>query len=381
MDEAARCDRVLLLSQGVVLGDGPPQSFLAAVSGRCFRADLGGADRRTAAQRAMAGGTVLDAWIQGSGLRVVMVQGAPAPTADMLATTTPPRPVPPRFEDAYVALLHGRGGVEAHAAPGAGVQEPARVGTGEGPAIETRDLTRRFGTFTAVDGVTLQVAAGEIFGLLGPNGAGKSTTFKMLCGLLAPSAGMARVAGFDMIHARASARGAIGYMAQAFAHPADLTVRQNLTFNARAYGLGRRLAGERIAAVMASFGLAPYADTASGAVPLGIQRRLSLACAILHRPRILFLDEPTSGVDPLMRREFWQHINAMAAAGVTVMVTSHFLDEAEYCDRLGIVYRGRLIALGEPDAIKRDHTDGGDEATLEAAFIDLIQAYDREHAA
>jgi ABC-2 type transport system ATP-binding protein len=316
-------------------------------------------------------------------MRLVMAEGFDPPAASTLGTVAVPRPVTPRFEDAYVALLTRRATAEikpvSSAAAALGDRPPDPV---DGLVIETRDLTRVFGTFTAVDKITLEVVGGEIFGLLGPNGAGKSTTFKMLCGLLPPSAGMARVAGFDMMRARASARSAIGYMAQTFAHPGDLTVRQNLAFNTRIYGVNRRESVERIAEVLDSFGLKPYADTASSALPLGIQRRLSLACAILHRPRILFLDEPTSGVDPLMRRDFWQRINDMAADGVTVMVTSHFLDEAEYCDRLGIVYRGRLIALGEPDAIRRQHAkSGGDDASLEDAFINLIHAYDREYAA
>ncbi len=378
LDEAARCDRVLLLDSGRVLEDGSPDAFVRTVAGRSFRVALEDTDRRRIARRATGMLGVVDTRVQGRSLRLVTAQGVPPPTAESLGTADPPVATAPRFEDAYIArLFERRDGVLSQSATS--VLAPQPVAT-ETPAIETRDLTRTFGRFTAVEAVTFQVAAGEIFGLLGPNGAGKSTTFKLLCSLLPPTSGMARVAGFDMRTARAAARAHLGYMAQTFAQPDNLTVRQNLTFNASAYGLDRREGGERVAEALAEFGLAGHADASSGALPLGLQRRLSLACAILHRPRVLFLDEPTSGVDPIARRDFWRRIDAMAESGVTVLVTSHFLDEAEYCDRLGVIYRGRLIALGDPDAIKRQATDD-DDATLEDAFVALIAAYDREHVA
>jgi len=378
LDEAARCDRVLLLDAGRVLDDGPPAAFVRTAAGRSFRVAIGSGDRRRVARQAAALPGVVDTWVQGRSLRLVTAPGASPPSAEALGTAAAPVPTPPRFEDAYVARLLERRGAEPTAGPVPLPAEPAAADTG--PAIDTRDLTRTFGSFTAVDGVTFQVAAGEIFGLLGPNGAGKSTTFKMLCGLLPPTSGTARVAGFDMRTARADARARLGYMAQTFAQPGNLSVRQNLTFNASAYGLDRPSADHRIAEALAEFGLAAHADAPCGQLPLGLQRRLSLACAILHRPRILFLDEPTSGVDPIARREFWRRIDAMAESGVTILVTSHFMDEAEYCDRLGVIYRGRLIALGAPDAIKAQHADG-DDASLEDAFVAMIAAYDREHAA
>ncbi|NBB83165.1 MAG: ATP-binding cassette domain-containing protein, partial [Alphaproteobacteria bacterium] len=260
--------------------------------------------------------------------------------------------------------------------PAAAADGPAREAPdGEGEAaIEVADLTRRFGDFTAVDRVSFTVRRGEIFGLLGPNGAGKSTIFKMLCGLLPPSDGQARVAGTDLRHGAAAARQQLGYMAQSFSLYAGLTVRQNLGFFAGAYGLSRRQARDRRAALAETFGLDDHLDTPAGALPLGFKQRLSLAAAILHRPAILFLDEPTSGVDPLTRREFWLTIAAMAEAGTTVLVTTHFMDEADYCDRLAVVYRGQLLALETPDGLKDRFADGDTpRPTIEDAFIALIE--------
>jgi ABC-2 type transport system ATP-binding protein len=233
---------------------------------------------------------------------------------------------------------------------------------------------RRFGPFAAVDHVSFSVHRGEIFGLLGPNGAGKSTIFRMLCGLLRPSAGEARVAGADLLRAPAEARARIGYMAQRFSLYAELSVVENLRFFARVYGLGRVAQGLAIDEALAGFDLAGTAYSVAGELPLGLKQRLALAAALLHGPDILFLDEPTSGVDPLTRREFWTRIGALADAGVTILVTSHFMDEAEYCDRLGIVNQGRLAAIDTPAALRsRARTQALPDPTLEDAFIALVQ--------
>jgi ABC-2 type transport system ATP-binding protein len=218
------------------------------------------------------------------------------------------------------------------------------------------------------------VRRGEIFGLLGPNGAGKSTTFRMLCGLLPPSGGTAQVAGQDLLHAPAEARARIGYMAQRFSLYAELSARENLRFFARVYGLGRHARNRAIAEAVERFDLTNVADSASRDLPLGLKQRLALAAALLHGPDILFLDEPTSGVDPLVRREFWTRIGMLADAGVTILVTSHFMDEAEYCDRLGIVNQGRLAAVGTPAELRaRVRTAEHPDPTLEDAFIALVQ--------
>jgi len=226
------------------------------------------------------------------------------------------------------------------------------------------------------------VAPGGIFGLLGPNGAGKSTMFRMLCGLLRPSAGTARVAGRDLLRAPAEARARIGYMAQRFSLYAELSVIANLRFFARVYGLRGAAAAGAIDDALDRFELRAQAHSVAGSLPLGLKQRLALAAALLHGPEILFLDEPTSGVDPLNRREFWARIGGLADAGVAVLVTSHFMDEAEYCDRLGIVNHGRLVAIGTPAALRAQVRSAAlPEPTLEDAFIALVAAAGAREAA
>ena len=233
-----------------------------------------------------------------------------------------------------------------------------------------------------MDRVSFQVAAGEIFGLLGPNGAGKSTTFRMLCGLLRPTSGTARVAGQDLLHAPAAARARIGYMAQRFSLYAELSGLENLRFFARVYGLDRKARAIAIEQALDRFELRDMAENIAGELPLGVKQRLALAAALLHAPEILFLDEPTSGVDPVTRRAFWTRIGALADSGVAVLVTSHFMDEAEYCDRLGIVSDGRLIATGTPaDLRARVRSAALPDPSLEDAFIALVQGATRQDQA
>jgi ABC-2 type transport system ATP-binding protein len=303
--------------------------------------------------------------VESDTLRLVLRRGAAPPDAAALGGTAL-TPAVPRFEDGFVDRLA--------TTPAVAPEEPARP-HGEGPAIEVRDLVRRFGAFTAVDHVGFAVARGEIFGLLGPNGAGKSTIFRMLCGLLRPSGGSARVAGLDLMRAPAAARARIGYMAQRFSLYGELTVAENLAFFARVYGLDRAGQAAAIADALDRFELGEVRASVAGALPLGVKQRLALAAALLHRPDILFLDEPTSGVDPLARRAFWARIGALAEAGVTVLVTSPFMDEAEYCDRLGIVSAGKLIATDTPAGM-RARVRGPDlpAPTLEDAFIGLVAA-------
>ena len=236
-------------------------------------------------------------------------------------------------------------------------------------------MYRRFGDFVAVKGVSFSVRRGEIFGLLGANGAGKSTTFRMLCGLLPASAGTLNVAGHDLRHAAAKARGRLGYMAQRFSLYANLTVAENLRFFASTYGLDNDTRAGRIRWALENFELTPYADANSGELPLGFKQRLAFAAALMHEPDILFLDEPTSGVDPLARREFWERTNTLAEAGVTVLVTTHFMDEANYCDRLVIMAEGEVLALDTPAKMKaRFRTPENPHPTMEDAFIGLIEA-------
>lgn len=234
-------------------------------------------------------------------------------------------------------------------------------------AVETRQLTRRFGEVVAVRDLTLGIAVGEVFGLLGPNGSGKTTTIRMLCGLLAPSGGSATVAGIDIAQSPDRVKERIGYMSQRFGLYEDLTVAENLDFYGGIYGLrdaGRR---ERIAEVVAFLGLDRRLSQLAGTLSGGWKQRLALACALMHRPSLLFLDEPTAGVDPAARRAFWRTIHRIAAEGTTVLVTTHYMDEAEQCGRLAMMSQGRLIALGTPAEVAAQV--GG--TSLEDAFVKL----------
>jgi ABC-2 type transport system ATP-binding protein len=219
-------------------------------------------------------------------------------------------------------------------------------------SVSVRDLTRRFGEFVAVNAVSFSVRRGEIFGFLGPNGAGKSTTIRMLCGLLAPTSGEGTVAGCDLRTEGEKVKQRIGYMSQRFSLYDDLTVEENIDFYGGIYRIPPDRKKSRKDWVLGMAGLAPRRGTRTAHLPAGYKQRLALGCALLHEPRVLFLDEPTSGVDPIRRREFWDLIYELAGEGVTVFVTTHYMDEAEYCDRLGLVYRGGLAALGTPDELK-----------------------------
>ena len=224
--------------------------------------------------------------------------------------------------------------------------------TNNGNAVETENLVKRFGDFVAVDQVTLKVKRGEIFGFLGPNGAGKSTTIRMLCGLLSPTEGRATVGGFDLATQPESIKKTIGYMSQKFSLYDDLTVEENIDFFSGIYGVPLRLRHERKDYVLKMAGIADRATTMTRLLSGGWKQRLALGCAILHQPPILFLDEPTSGVDPIARRSFWNLIYELSEAGNTIFVSTHYMDEAEYCHRLALMYRGRIIALGTPAGLK-----------------------------
>ena len=224
--------------------------------------------------------------------------------------------------------------------------------------ISARDLTRTFGSFTAVDHISLDVEQGEIFGFLGPNGAGKSTTIRMLCGILAPSSGSAIVGGYDIGRQPDRVKDSIGYMSQKFSLYPDLTVWENIRFYGGIYGLPAKKLEERAEWAVGMAGLSGQENRLTRELAGGWKQRLALGCAILHEPPMLFLDEPTSGVDPISRREFWDLIYALVARGTTVFVTTHFLDEAEHCNRLVLIYRGRIVALGSPAELKASSVEG-----------------------
>ncbi len=377
LDEAEKCDTAFLLNEGRLLYAGPPAKLTQRMDGRVFRLFTAPQGQRQLLERALNLPAVSDGTVQGASLRLVMKPGAAAPAAGSLGAPEGSHlePAAPRFEDAFVDILGGGpSGTSALA------QSYRTIAASSAPAIVADKLTKRFGDFTAAGDISFSVGRGQIFGLLGPNGAGKSTTFKMLCGLLTPSSGTGKVAGFDLRTGRADCRQSLGYMAQKFSLYGDLSVRQNLNFFSGIYGLGGSAQREAIERAIGIFRLGPYLDTNSGTMPLGFKQRLALACAVMHQPPVLFLDEPTSGVDPIVRREFWTHISGLVEHGVTVLVTTHFMDEAEYCDRIALIYRARQIAVGTPDELKRSAaaSTGLQDPTLEDAFIALVEESDRK---
>jgi ABC-2 type transport system ATP-binding protein len=385
LDEAERCRDVLLLNQGALLYAGPPKDLTGRMAGRSYLLAAGSADKRRIQQKAVLVPEISDAVIQGASVRVIVRQSptdAPSeqarPEAISESLGLPPSamaPTVPRFEDAFIDLLGGGPSQESRLA----AILNSRSSTGDAPIIEAKNLTKKFGSFTATDQVNFAVRQGEIFGLLGPNGAGKSTTFRMMCGLLKPSSGQALVQGLDLQKNPARVRQQLGYMAQKFSLYGGLSVEQNLQFFSGVYGLSGREQAARVSEMIETFNFNPILSRSADSLPLGFKQRLALACSLMHRPAILFLDEPTSGVDPLTRREFWLHINSMVEKGVTVMVTTHFMDEAEYCDRIGLVYQGKLIATGSPDDLKaQSRSPDLPDPGMEDAFIRLIERYDAE---
>ncbi|PSS64932.1 multidrug ABC transporter ATP-binding protein [Ensifer sp. NM-2] len=380
LDEAEACDGVLLLNEGKLLFAGAPAELTGGVADRVFKISGITGRRREALARYLDEDGVVDGVIQGEAIRLVMAPGVAPPSASPEKNDAAPQATvtPPRFEDAFIDMLGGGPGGRSKLAE---AQTPFRNENGR-PVIEAHGLTKRFGDFTAADDITFEIPRGQIFGLLGPNGAGKSTTFKMLCGLLKPSAGEGRVAGFDLRRDAAEARNRLGYMAQKFSLYGDLSVAQNLNFFAGVYGLSGERKRERTRLMVEIFGFGNLLDMSAKDLPLGLKQRLALACAVLHEPEALFLDEPTSGVDPITRREFWTHINGLVEKGVTVLVTTHFMDEAEYCDRISLIYRGRSIALGSPDDLKKQVADAANpDPTMEDAFIALVQGSEEKQAA
>lgn len=366
LDEAERCDRVYLLSEGRLLHSGPPGDLLASLADRVVQIAVPASQRRERMRALRDSGAVMDAVRYGDALRLLL--RGPVGQTDPALGLAPADTVPPRFEDGFIDRLGGADVGESTLAASYRTIPPS-----DAPAIEAKGLTKRYGAFTAAQDITFAVPRGQIFGLLGPNGAGKSTTFKMLCGLITATEGTGAVAGHDLRHAKADARQSLGYMAQKFSLYGDLSVRQNLDFFAGIYGLSGAVARGAIADAAEMFHLTPYLSMNAGALPLGFRQRLSLACAVMHQPPVLFLDEPTSGVDPLVRREFWNHITALVDKGVTVLVTTHFMDEAEYCDRIALIYRARQIATGTPDELR---AQAGHAASMEEAFTALIRAAD-----
>jgi pyoluteorin transport system ATP-binding protein len=394
LDEAERCGQVVVLHEGKVLAQGNPSDVSGLARGRTFIAEPPVGQKAGGFQaRLLDHPAILDAVPEGGRVRFVTksedgVNDALLRESPLVAATVVA--VPPRFEDGFMVLLQER--AEKRETRRLGDDETSNTLSHGHPvslspslqagevAVQVRELVRRFGKFTAVDHVCFEVRRGEIFGLLGPNGAGKTTTFRMLCGLLPASGGILRVAGVDLRRARASARQRIGYVAQKFSLYSQLSVGENLEFFASAYNLRGERKQRRIAWAFEQFDLSSFADLPAGQLPGGFKQRLAMATALVHEPEILFLDEPTSGADPLARREFWRRITALSEQGVTVIVTTHFMEEAEYCDRIAIMDAGRVLAQGAPAEIRsRGLVQGAPEPTMEDAFIAIVEeARDKE---
>ena len=358
MDEAERCQQVYVMNHGRFLASGTPASLRKMAAGRCYEtACPAGLPVRVLQSQLLDEETVVDA---------VPVHGAVhfivGENSSQLGVLTKfglqAQPVTERLEDAFMLLLHNdeavqQGGtmVSRHLPVDSGAASTVYTAN-ELVDIEVEGLVRRFGDFTAVDHTSFQVYRGEVFGLLGPNGAGKTTTFRMLCGLLPATAGRLMVAGVDLRETRREGRRNLGYVAQKFSLYGNLSVRENLRFYGGVYGLYGQALRTRMAAVMAEFQLTDRADVLAEALPGGYKQRLSMAAALIHEPQILFLDEPTSGIDPLARRRFWQQITDLSLRGTTIIITTHFMEEAEYCDRFMIQDHGQLLVLGSPQSVR-----------------------------
>ena len=366
LDEAERCDRVGLIDHGRLLATGTPAAIKKGISGDIL-AISSASDARRIVNLLRGLPFAESVTLFGDTVHLLCQSGR-----ESLATVTNLLDqaaiidyrvgwVAPSLEDVFVTLLGGgdRGKGEALQVP----QRAAATRHDGPPAVQVSHLTRRFGSFTAVDDISFAVRKGEIFGFLGPNGAGKSTTIRMLCGLLGPSSGEGTVGGSDIRREAEKIKQHIGYMSQKFSLYEDLTVTENIDFYGGIYGLaGSRLA-ERRSWALALAGLVEHQTSLTANLSGGWKQRLALACAILHEPPVIFLDEPTSGVDPISRRRFWELITAMAGQGITVFVTTHYMEEAEYCDRIALIYGGKMIASGSPLQLKTE--------AMHDAIIDL----------
>jgi len=377
LDEAEQCSNVIVMHKGIKLAEGTPESFYERVRGRVYSITAPPDESaRLLHGEVLQRSDVIDASIQSGRVRAVFSQeNILAGDRDAHSLGASIEPATPRFEDAFVDMLQQEGAAVEKVSVN---ETQGSVATGRTSAdsqqsvIEVSGLLKKFGTFTAVHDISFSVHRGEIFGLLGANGAGKTTTFRMLCGLLKASGGTIQVAGNNMRKAPSKARSRIGYMAQKFSLYQQFTVSQNLRFYGNAYGLKRDALNRRLDWALEEFGMEERRDVVTQSLPAGFKQRLAMAAAMLHEPEILFLDEPTSGADPLARREFWARINKFSQEGVTVIVTTHFMEEAEYCDHLLIMAQGQELAAGTPAQIRQQAvTDARPDPTIEDAFIML----------
>lgn len=375
LSEAERCSHLVVLHEGQVLAEGTPREFVQQMEGKVFTVvPAAGSKLRRIYTRLVGRNHIANATIHSGRVRAVtdIVSDEPVTAALNVEKTAALERIDANFEDAFMSLIpHAEHQYQIADTTAVSAEMTARK---EEVVVRTRDLQKFFGTFEAVRKLSFEVRRGEIFGLLGPNGAGKSTTFRMLCGLLTASAGEISVAGHDLRRSRARARSSLGYMAQQFSMYGQLSVRENLRFFGKAYGLDVGRLGQRLDWAFEEFALGRWRDKAAFSLPGGFKQRLAMAVALLHEPDILFLDEPTSGVDPFARREFWLRIIGFAEQGVTVVVTTHFMEEAEYCDRMLIMSQGDALAMGTPGEI-RDlaRSDDNPQPSIDDAFIALAE--------
>lgn len=372
MDEAELCQQIFMLNRGKIIAEGTPDSLREIARNHCYIAAPPPHVPARNLQAALLDDTenVIDAVPESGNVRFSVYS---PDCIDRLAALQSfpdlaPEPVPVRLEDSFMILLHNAEKAEDKNPEFALDYNIVRPPSQE-VVIEVKDLVRKFGDFIAVNNTSFQVRKGEIFGLLGPNGAGKSTTFKMLCGLLPATSGQLAVAGVNLRNARRQARANVGYVAQKFSLYETLTVKENLEFFGGVYGLDRARLKTQMDAMIRQFNLSEVTNKPAGELPGGYKQRLSMAVGLIHQPRILFLDEPTSGIDPVARRTFWRQITAFAAAGTTIIITTHFMEEAEYCDRIMIQDQGKMLVLGTPEEVRRK---GGNSSTMNEAFISIV---------
>lgn len=372
LDEAQNCDEVILLNEGNCLYQGTPQNLKKNMKDRVFLISGIFLQKRETLTKILEQDEILDAVLVGSKIRINLKKNTTLAKEFIykLGEDVKIEAIEPIFEDCFVDILNIK--TKAHSQL---VENMKNIEKSNLKLIEAKSLTKKFGNFVATDNIDFEIGNGEIFGFLGPNGAGKSTTFKMLCGLLTPTFGTAKVLGEDLYKSNSNIKNSIGYMAQKFSLYGNLKIKDNLDFFSGIYGLKNKKREEKIEEMIEIFDFKNYLHLNANSLPLGIKQRLSLACSVMHEPKVLFLDEPTSGVDPITRKEFWTHINGMVKKGVSIMVTTHFMDEAEYCDKIMLIYKGKNIASGTPDELK---ALVGPNASMQDAFITLVKKYDKE---
>jgi ABC-2 type transport system ATP-binding protein len=390
MDEAERCHEVYVMLDGQVLKQGTPDELTAQAQAQTWQVKPSPDMKARVLQAHLLDNQhyIADAVPKGDVVRFITRTESPSLPADLLPKGVVAEPRAAELEDAFMLLLHEAKHIQKTVLAQENLaldpsitlienSDPPQVKTEqnvthqlEKPVIVVKDLVRIFGDFTAVASTSFDVSRGEIFGLLGPNGAGKTTTFRMLCGLLPASSGVLEVAGMNLRTARAQARAKIGYVSQKFALYGNLSVLDNLNFFGGAYGLSGKQLKQQIDKALLQFELKPHAKSAD--LPNGFKQRLSMAAALLHQPEIVFLDEPTSGIDPLARRSFWYTIGELANQGMTIIVTTHFMEEAEYCDRIAIQDAGKLLAIGTPQQI-RGMAQLEDVNDMNSAFIAIVE--------